>query len=130
MFTLDNSDPLLYGRTTVLKEDGTNDYESSEGWVPLIRTQFPVHFRCVITDVATHSKDFGRSSAYFTNSANDGSDVAVTSLISAVRNSLFLTDATGETIDAEDAHGYLFLHDEDQPYDREEYTTWLQGMED
>ena len=130
MFTLDNSDPLLYGRTTILKEDGTNDYESSEGWVPLIRTQFPVHFRCVITDVATHSKDFGRSSAYFTNSANDGSDVAITSLITAAKNSLFLTDATGETVDAEDAHGYLFLHDEDKPYDRDEYTTWLQGMED
>lgn len=130
MFTLDNSDPLLYGRTTILHEDGTNDYEASKGWVPLIRTQFPVHFRCVITDVATHTKDYGRSSAYFTNSAADGSDVSISALINAAKNSLFLTDATGETIEAEDARGYLFLHDEDETYDRSDYATWLQGMEE
>lgn len=130
MFTLDNSDPLLYGRTTVLHEDGTNDYEGSKGWVPLIKTQFPVHFRCVVTDVATHTKDYGRSSAYFTNSAADGSDVSISALINAAKNSMFLTDAVGDTVEAEDAHGYLFLHDEDESYDRSEYATWLQGLEE
>lgn len=130
MFTLDNSDPLLYGRTTVVNEDGTNDYSGSEGWVPLIRAQFPVHFRCVVTDVATHSQDFGRSSAYFTNSSSSCDDDSIADVVTAAKNSMFLTDAEGESIDAEDARGYLFLHDGTNSYDKDEYATWLQGEED
>lgn len=129
MFTLDNSDPLLYGRTLSLNEDGTNDYEGSKNYTPLIRTQFPVHFRCVITDVATHSKDFGRSSAYFTNES-DSSGLSLSSLVKASKNSQFLKDASGNLPESEDAHGYLFIHDEEEPYEKHDYYTWVKGMED
>lgn len=130
MFTLDNSDPLQYGRTLYLKDDGTNDYEKSKGWVPIIRTQFPVHFRCVLTDVATHTKDFARSSAYFTNSTTDSSDVDLSALTKAALNSTLLRDASDRIPEAEDSRGYLFLHDEDDLYDRNEYTDWVRGMEE
>jgi len=130
MFTLDNSDPLLHGRTLFLNADGTNDYERSKDYVPTIRTQFPVHFRCVITDVATHSQDWGRSSAYFTNSANDGSDAKATMLLLAARHARFMRDASGNIPEAEDARGFLFLHDEDETYDKSDYSTWIQGMEE
>lgn len=130
MFTLDNSDPLLYGRTLFLNDDGTNDYERSKDYVPTIRTQFPVHFRCVITDVATHSQDWGRSSAYFTNSANDGSDAKVTMLLLAARHATFMRDASDNIPEAADARGFLFLHDEDESYDKIGYSTWVQGMEE
>lgn len=130
MFTLDNSDPLLHGRTLFLNADGTNDYERSKDYVPIIRTQFPVHFRCVITDAATHSQDWGRSSAYFTNSANDDSDAKATMLLLAARHATFMRDASGNIPEAEDARGFLFLHDKDTTYDKSDYSTWIQGMEE
>ena len=130
MFTLDNSDPLLYGRTLFLKSDGTNDYERSKNYVPTIRTQFPVHFRCVITDVGTHSQDWGRSSAYFTNSANDGSDVEASMLLLAASHAAFMRDASNNIPEAEDARGFLFLHDENEAYDKSDYSIWIQGMEE
>lgn len=130
MFTLDNSDPLIYGRTLFLNADGTNDYERSKDYVPTIRTQFPVYFRCVITDVVTHSQDWGRSSAYFTNSANDGSNSNATMLLLAARHVTFIRDASNNIPEAEDARGFLFLHDEDETYDKSDYSTWIQGMEE
>lgn len=131
MYTLDNSDPLLYGRTIYQHADGTNDYEASKGYAPIIRTQFPVHFRCVLTDAATHSIDYGRSSAYFTNSSSaPDADMDIQQIVKATQNLRFLRDASNQLPEAEDAHGYLMLHDDDTPYDKYEYTNWVQGMED
>lgn len=129
LYTLDNSDPMQFGRTVFLKEDGTNDYEKSRNKAPIIRTQFPVHFRCVITDLETHTKDYGRSSAFLTNQAVPDSNASISNLVKAATNSILRVDATGKVYDVEDKHGYLFLHDEDNSYDREEYNAWLQGME-
>lgn len=133
MYTLDNSDPLQYGRTIYLHDDGTNDYERSVGIVPIIRTQFPVHFRCVLTDADTHTKDFGRSSAYFTNDTSGSlsiGEVSIADVIRATKNAMFLTDASGKSPECEDAHGYLFLHDEDSTYDKESYEIWVRGMKE
>lgn len=130
LYTLDGSDPMLFGRTIYLKEDGTNDYDASKNWVPIIRTQFPVYFRCVLTDVATHTKDYGRSSAYFTNSSAEDSNASQESLDKALENCSFIYDAAGKTPECEDAHGYLFLNDETETYDRSEYITWIQGLEE
>lgn len=130
MFTLDNSDPLLYGRTVLVKPDGSNDYEASKGYVPVLRVQFPVHFRCVLTDADTHSKDYGRSSAYLTNESSDDSNSKVTQCVKAMRNLAFLTDASDKSFDVEDDHGYLFLHDEDTFYEKNSYINWLQGLEE
>lgn len=130
LYTLDNSDPLLWGRTVFLHEDGTNDYEASKGYSPIIRTQFPVHFRCVLVDAETHSVEYGRSSAYFTDTSSLDRDMQITQITQAARNFRFDTDATGSIPEAEDAHGYLMLHDEDTPYDRYEYTNWVYGLED
>ena len=130
MYTLDGSDPLLYGRTLVLKEDGTNDYEASKDFGVIIRTQFPVYFRCVMTDVATHSQDFGRSSALFTNQSAEDSNCKTTNLVRASKNLSFSVDASGNIPEAEDAHGYLFLHDEDTSYSKEEYSSWVQGRKE
>lgn len=130
MFTLDGSDPLLFGRTLALNDDGSNDYEASKDSCVIIRTQFPVHFRCVITDVATHSQDFGRSSVVFTNQSAEDSNCKIANLVKASKNLSFLTDASGNSPDAEDAHGYLFLHDEDTSYSKEEYSSWVQGREE
>ena len=130
MYTLDGSDPLLYGRTLELKEDGTNDYEASKDFGVIIRTQFPVYFRCVITDVATHSQDFGRSSALFTNQSAEDSNCKITNLVRASKNLSFSVDASGNIPEAEDAHGYLFLHDKDTSYSKEEYSSWVQGRKE
>lgn len=130
MYTLDGSDPLLYGRTLVLKEDGTNDYEASKDFGVIIRTQFPVYFRCVLTDVATHSQDFGRSSALFTNQSAEDSNCKITNLVRASKNLSFSVDASGNIPEAEDAHGYLFLHDKDTSYSKEEYSSWVQGRKE
>ena len=129
-YTLDNSDPLLYGRTIVLNEDGTNNYAASENLAPIIKAQFPVHFRCVITDVATHSQDFGRSSAIFTNQSAVDYNSEISNIVKSSKNLSFLTDASDKIPEAEDAHGYLFLHDEDTEYSREEYSSWVQGREE
>lgn len=130
MYTLDGSDPLLYGRTLALKEDGTNDYEASKDFGVIIRTRFPVYFRCVMTDVATHSQDFGRSSALFTNQSAEDSNCKITNLVRASKNLSFSVDASGNIPEAEDAHGYLFLHDEDTSYSKEEYSSWVQGRKE
>lgn len=129
LYTLDNSDPLEFGRTVILNEDGTNDYASSKDLVPIIRTQFPVHFRCVLTDSITHSHDYGRSSAFLTTQSADNSITGVASLIKAHKNSTFMLDASGNIPECDDDHGYLFLHDEDTTYDRNEYSTWVNGLE-
>ena len=129
-YTLDNSDPLLYGRTIVLNEDGTNNYAASENLAPIIKAQFPVHFRCVITDVATHSQDFGRSSAIFTNQSAVDYNSEISNIVKSSKNLSFLTDASDKIPEAEDAHGYLFLHDEDTEYSREEHSSWVQGRDE
>lgn len=128
LYTLDNSDPFVFGRTVVVNEDGTNDYESSKELVPIICTQFPVHFRCAITTVE-HAKVFGRSSAYFTNQTANGEEIDLDRLVKVIKNSSFLTDAAGESPNSSDNHGYLFLHDGPE-YDRSEYTSWIQGVDD
>lgn len=134
MYTLDDSDPLLFGKTVVRNEDGTNDYEGSKGLVPIIHTQWPVHFRSVLTDVATHTKEYGRSSAYFTNDTSNpqggSGETSLTDLIKAARNCQFVTDASGNIPECEDAHGYLFLHDEDEAYQRDNYEPWVQGIKE
>lgn len=129
LYTLDSSDPLLFGRTVILKEDGTNDYEASKDLVPIVRTQFPVHFRCVLTDSVTHSHDYGRSSAFITNQSSNASDAGIAAVVKAHKNSAFIYDASGGIPECDDNHGYLFLHDEDDMYDRSEYTTWVGGLE-
>ena len=130
MFTLDNSDPLLYGRTIYLHEDGTNDYETSKGLAPIIRTQFPVHFRCVLTDSATHTIDYGRSSAYFTNESATDLDMTVAQIVKAANYFSFQYDASGAIPESEDAHGYLMLNDESTEYTKEDYIEWLTGREE
>lgn len=128
LYTLDNSDPLLYGRTIFLKEDGTNDYDASRGYVPVIRTQFPVHFRCVLTDYATRSKDYGRSSAYFTNQSAEDCNQSVNALVKAFRNSMFMTDAVDKSLESPDKRGYLAINDR-MPYERSEYEDWVKGVD-
>lgn len=134
MFTTDNSDPLLFGKTVIQNEDGTNDYEGSKGLVPIIHTQWPVHFRCVLTDSETHTKEYGRSSAYLTNDTSDphggSGEASLAALIKAARNSQFLTDAADKSPECEDAHGYLFLHDEAENYIRDDYEAWVQGIKE
>lgn len=130
MYTMDNSDPLLYGRTIFLKEDGTNDYEASKGYAPIIRTQFPVHFRCVLTDPETHLIDYGRSSAFFTDYSSMNADMRISQVVKAIQLFQFDKDAANKLPEARDNRGYLFLHDEDSLYDRYEYTNWVQGMEE
>lgn len=128
MYTLDNSNPLLYGKTVFLNEDGTNDYERSKGWVPSIRTQFPIHFRCVLTDAETHSQDYGRSSAYFTNESATDYDYSINQIIKAAEKSTFLLDGSGQSPECDDAHGYLFSHDLE--YETGIYTNWISGVEE
>lgn len=128
LYTLDNSDPLLYGRTVFTKEDGTNDYEASKGFVPVIRTQFPVHFRCVLTDYATRSKDFGRSSAYFTNQSAEDCNQSINAVVKAFKNATFLEDASGNSLESPDKHGHLFINDT-EPYDRSGYIDWVKGVD-
>lgn len=130
LYTLDNSDPLQFGRTAYLHDDGTNDYERSKGLVPLIRTQFPVHFRGVLVDSDTREIVYGRTSAWFTNSTAEDSYANLDNLLKAARNSQFISDASGNSPEAGDAHGYLFINDEQTTYDRSEYTTWVQGIEE
>ena len=128
LYTLDNSDPLLYGKTVLTKDDGTNDYEASKGLVPIIRTQFPVHFRCVVVDDATHSRELGRSSAYFTNQSAEDCNQSSEAVVKAFNNSTFLTDAAGKNLDSPDLHGHLFVNDTD-PYDRSGYIEWVKGVD-
>ena len=129
MYTTDNSDPLLFGKTVFLNDDGTNDYESSKNYGLVLKTQLPVHFRCVLTDLPTHSKEYGRSSAFITN-ASLQNDNSIMAMVQAARHSLFLKDAANKTPECEDAHGYLFLHDEDTFYERSEYINWVKGVEE
>lgn len=128
LYTLDNSDPFLYGRTVFLKEDGTNDYENSLGLTPIICTQFPLHFRCVVTN-RDRTKEFGRSSAFFTTQS-DGDCDSEQSRKKAFSNFAFLTDASGKVPEGGDEHGYLFIHDIPQWYETEEYMTWIKGLEE
>lgn len=130
LYTLDNSDPLTNGRTIFLNKDGSNDYAKSNKKVPIIRTRFPVHFRCVLVDSAAHSQEYGRSSAFLTNQSSEDSNASVADLVKAARNSTFLADAAGKSPECDDAHGYLFLHDEDDSYTKGEYSTWVRGIEE
>lgn len=130
LYTLVGGDPLLTGRTVILHEDGTNDYESSKGYVPIIRTQFPVHFRCVLVDFETRTHNYGRSSAFLTNNSADSSDANVPNLIKAYQQSRFLYDASGRIPESYDKHGYLFLNDYLGDYEKEEYTSWIRGREE
>lgn len=128
MYTLDNSDPFTNGRTVFLHDDGTNDYELSRRIVPIVRTQFPVHFRCVIT-TAAHDTMYGRSSAYFTNQSSTDVNLDLDQFDKALRNASFLLDASGKSPESADNHGYLFLHDEGE-YDRSDYISWVEGVND
>lgn len=134
MYTLDNSDPLLFGKTIFRNDDGTNDYERSKDFVPIIRTQWPVHYRSVLTDAETHTKDYGRSSAYLTNDTSNphsgSTEVPLNCLVKAARNCQFLTDASGNIPECEDAHGYLFLHDEEEAYQKGGYEPWVRGVKE
>ena len=130
LYTLDNSDPLLYGRTVLLNEDGTNNYEASRDLVPIIRTQTPLHFRCVLTDLPTHTKDLARSSAYITTESAIDPILGTAGIVKAGKYSMFLEDASGNVPDVSDDHGYLFLNDEDERYPASEYTSWVTGLEE
>ena len=126
LFTLDGSDPFVTGRTVYLKDDGTNDYERSKGWVPCVKAQFPVYFRCVLTDPETRTKEYGRSSAYITNDTS-GRLVNISNILA---NSQFLEDASGDSPECEDAHGYLFINDIENLYDKGIYSPWIDGVEE
>lgn len=130
LYTLDNSDPMEYGKTVITTEDGANDYEASKNLGLIIRTEFPAHFRCVVVDYGTKSKVISQSSAYFTNQSVDDRRLSIASMIKVLKNSLFLADAAGKSYEAEDNHGYLFLNDEDSGYNKENYTSWVYGKED
>ena len=129
LYTLDNSDPMTCGRTVYLHDDGTNDYERSKGYVPVVRTQFPVHFRCSVTD-SNHQISYGNSSAWFSNESAEDKDITSTQHKKAYNYSMFLSDASDKSPEAEDNHGYLFINDEDTVYDRSDYVTWVQGVEE
>lgn len=128
MYTTDGSDPLQFGRTVMLKSDSTNDYERSKNIIPIIKTQFPVYFRGVLTDI-NHITAFARTSAFFTTQAADMS-ISMAQFTKAAKNSLFITDASGASPEAEDAHGYLMLHDDDEFYKKEDYATWVHGVKE
>ena len=91
-----------------------------------MRVRFPVYFRCVLTDPETRTKEYGRSSAYITNDTS-GKQVNVNNILA---NSQFLVDASGVSPECEDAHGYLFINDIENFYDKSVYSPWIDGVEE
>lgn len=131
LFTTDGRDPLKYGRTIYLKDEGgieVNDYESSANIFPILcEFALPINIRAALIDADSHDVILTQASAVFTRE----STAYVPEQYSHLRRyyQALLTDAPArrKSMYSEDKQGYITLN---ETYDTQEYTDLIPGLED
>ena len=116
VFTTDGRDPIEYGRTLYLKQEGdvfVNDYERSANIFPiLVGYALPINIRVALIDADNHSLILTQASAVFTRDSAVSVDEQHDRIIDYCNLVLNDTDAEDNAITGEDRHGYIAVNTE------------------
>lgn len=115
LFTTDGRDPLLYGRTVYLKQEGefeVNDIERSTNVFPLLTEYaFPLNIRAVLIDADNHSLILTQASAVFTRESVLSTEEQHERIAAYCNELVNDSDAENNDINTEDMHGYVAVNE-------------------
>ena len=116
VFTTDGRDPIEYGRTLYLKQEGdvyVNDYERSANIFPiLVGYALPINIRAALIDADNHSLILTQASAVFTRDSAVSVEEQHDRIIDYCNVVLNDTNAEDHAITGDDRHGYIAVNAE------------------